>query len=98
MQDLFRGDHYQSFFLRELFGFASYCFGMQVLANNTAMELGCGNNQDRLTLGQTVSRYTRLVSVCNFQKAVNGVPASVPSKVAVQQVDVTNPVACWLML
>ena len=71
---------------------------MQVLANNTAMELGCGNNQDRLTLGRTVSRYARLVSVYNFQKVVNGVASGVPSKVAVQQVDVTNPVACWMML
>jgi hypothetical protein len=98
MQDLFRGDHYQTFFLRELFSFASYCSGMQVLANNTAIELGYGSNQDRLTLGQTVSPYTRLVSVCNFQKVVNGVASSVPIKVAVQQGDVTNPVACWLML
>jgi hypothetical protein len=71
---------------------------MQVIANNTATDLGCGNNQDRLTLTQTVSHYTRLVSVCNFRKVVNGVASGVPNKVAVQQGDISNPVVCWLTL
>lgn len=71
---------------------------MQVLANNTAMELGCGNYQDRITLVQIVTCYTRSVSVCNFQKFVNGDTLGVPRKVSVQQDDVTNPVVCWMML
>ena len=71
---------------------------MQVLASNTAMELGYRNNQGQLTLDQTVLRNTKTVSVCNVQKVVYVDALGVPSKLAVQQVNVTNPVACWLIL
>ena len=71
---------------------------MQVLASNTAMELGYRNNQGQFTLDQTVLRDTKTVSVCNVQKVVNVDALGVPSKLAVQQVNVTNPVACWLIL
>jgi hypothetical protein len=94
MQDLFRRDHYQTFFLRELSVFSKYCLGIQVLANSTVVELCCGHNQDRLALSQTVSRYTGLVPVCNFQKFVDCIASSVPNKVAVQQVNVTSPLGC----
>jgi hypothetical protein len=77
-----------------------YGLGMkvQVIESDTAMEPDYRNNQGRLALGQTTSRYKRLVSVCNVQEVVNVDTLGVSSKLVVQLVGITNPVACSLIL
>jgi hypothetical protein len=71
---------------------------MQVLASKTAVELGYLNKQSQVTLGQTVSCDTRLVSVCNVQKVVNGDAFGASSDLALQQLNIANPIAFWLRL
>ncbi len=94
MQDSFWNSHYQAFSLQEPSGFARYCLERQLRADDTVVELGCGNGRDGLALGETVSHYTGLdacaVAVGNFQKVANGLAPAISGKMAVQQADFTD--------
>lgn len=94
MQDSFWDNHYKNFSLSQPSRFASYCLDGVVTAEDTVVELGCGNGRDGLAIAQRASRYVGLdacpIAVGRFQDVVQSTELAASGRLSVQQANFTT--------
>ncbi len=94
MQDLFWDNHYKNFSFSQPSLFARYCLDDLITADDTVVELGCGNGRDGLAIASRASRYVGLdacpIAVSRFKDVVESTELAASGRLSVQQANFTT--------
>lgn len=94
MQDSFWDNHYKNFSLSQPSLFAQSCLNGLITADDTVVELGCGNGRDGLAIAQRASRYVGLDACPNavgrFKEVIESTELAASGCLSVQQANFTT--------
>jgi SAM-dependent methyltransferase len=93
MQDSFWDKHYKDFSLSQPSLFAKYFLEKVLMADDTVVELGCGNGRDGLAIAQRASRYIGLdacpIAVGRFKEEFESLTLAASGRLSVRQANFT---------
>lgn len=94
MQDSFWDNHYKNFSFKQPSLFARHCLSNLFTADDTVVELGCGNGRDGLAIASRVSRYIGVdacpIAVSGFRDAAASPVLAASVRLSVQQANFTT--------